>query len=466
MLLRPPETVAAEAARHDLGAQLGAYRTRRANPIRAAWLGAALGSALALLALLSGVPLASVLVAPLAIACGLGYALLAPPRHGRRWLVVYERGFVDTAGGGPPRVVLWEWALSRVEAGAIAVRLDGAAEPAQVSLHGLEPHADLVEAVDQRVAPVIVAHQLAVVRHGERLVFGPLAVTAEGLAQVADGVRLPWERFRSVRLVGADRIVIGEVGAARAWFSGGVPDAPVAARVIAGLRPTAKVIMPDAAESHAQRVRDRRRRYAASLAGLVVVALLPGVAYAAVGSSGDEGTAEPVSTPSVSPTPVSTVSPTPTLPPGVPETVYGYSAACIGRGIPGAPPYQGPGPHPIHVHDGPGVRGPDHWYTEDVTKIQLVICGDSTTGRVLKKCEYLGINADDVTQDMVLGRYTFEIREARTARVVGTVRIDGEDAYCRPGLFGRQVDEKQQVSVPFGSQMEAALSKYVDAYVP
>jgi hypothetical protein len=465
VLLRPPETVAAEAARHDLGARLGAARTRRADPIRAAWLGAAAGSLLALLTLLLGVPLAAALLAPLATASGVAYALLAPPRAGRRWLVVYERGFVDAPGAGPARVVLWEWALGRVEAGAIVVRLDGAAEPTRVTLDGLEPHADLAEAIAQRVTPVVVAHQLAAVRHGEQVVFGPLAVTAEAITQVAGGAYLPWERLRSVRLVGGDRIIIGEVGAPRAWFSGAVPDAPVAAQVIARIRPTASVIMPDQAETHAERLRQRRRRAVASLAGLVALALLPGVAWAAVGPTDDEVTAGPVSAQSASPSPESTASPTPTLPPGLPESVYQYSAACVGRGFPGAPPYQGPGPHPIHVHDGPGVRGPDNWYTEDVTKIQLVVCGDSTTGRVLKKCEYLGVNSDDVTQDMVLGRYTFEIREARTARVIGQVRLDGEDDYCRKAIVGTEIDDKQQVSVPFGSQLEAALTKYVDAYV-
>ncbi|MEH1125556.1 hypothetical protein [Micromonospora sp. CPCC 206061] len=414
-----------------------------------------------------GIPLAGALLAPLAIASGVGYALLAPPRHGRRWLVVYERGFVDARRAEPARVVLWEWTLGRVEAGVIVVRLDGAAEPTRVALDGLEPHADLVDAIDQRVTPVIVAHLLAAVRHGEQVVFGPLAVSADAIAEVTDGVHLPLERLRSVRLVGGDRIVIGEVGAARAWFSGAVPAAPVAVRVIAGLRPTASVIMPDPAETLAERVRQRRHRAVASLAGLVALALLPGVAWAAVGPTDDEEPAGPVSTRAASPSSESTASPTPSLSPGLPESVFQYSAACVGRGFPGAPAYQGAGPHPIHVHDGPSVRGPANWYTEDVTKIQLVICGASSTGRVLRKCEYLGIGNDsrDVTQDMVLGRYAMEIREARTARVVGQVRFDGEDDKCRLGLFGRQVDEKQQVSVPFGSQIEAALTKYVDAYV-
>ncbi|GLI03220.1 hypothetical protein [Phytohabitans aurantiacus] len=461
MLLRPPETVAAEAARHDLGARLGAARTRRANPIKAGWLGAAIGLPFALILL--PVPFATVLLPPLAIASGVAYALLAPPRHGRRWLVAYERGFIDATKAEPVRVVLWEWALGRVEDSAIVVRLDGAAEPTRVTLHGLEPHTDLLETIDQRVMPLVVAHQLAAAGHGERLVFGPLAVTAGAITQAAEGEPLPWERVRSVRLVGGDRLVIGEFGAPRAWFSGAVPDAPVAVRVIAGLRPAATVIMPDAVETHAELIRRRRRRALASLAGLVALALLPGAAWAVVGTSGDEESTRPVGTQAA--TPESTVSPTPTLPPGVPETVYGYSAACLGRGFPGAPPYQGPGPHPIYVNGAGDARGPDAWYTEDVTKIQLVACGNSTTGRVLKKCEYLGINTPDVSQDMVLGRYTFEIREARTARVLGQVRLDGEDTYCRSAILGTETDDKKQVSVPFGSQIEAALRKYVDAYV-
>ncbi|BCB75412.1 hypothetical protein GCM10022251_77770 [Phytohabitans flavus] len=404
----PPETVAAEAARHGLVARLVAAATRRTDPIRAGWLGAAVGAPLALLMFLLGMPVAGVLLVPAAIACGVGYAL-ALPKGGRR------------------------------EA----------------------------EAVDQPVTSVSVAQQIAAIRQGERLVVGPLAVTADSIERLADGVHLPWERVRSVRLVGDDRIIIGETGGQRGWFSGAVPDALGAVRLIAGLRPTASVIMPDPTSGHAERAGVRHRPHLASLAGLAALALLPGVAYAVVGPVGDKGSAGSASTRPAALSPSGTgssptASPSPSPRPGLPETVYEYSAACVGRGFPGAPPYQGAGPHPIYVHNG-GVRGPDSWHSEDPAKIQLVVCVKSSEGRVLKKCEYHGIGREGVTQDMVLGRYRLVVREARTAKVIAEMRLDGANRYCRLGLVGGEASpDRRQVSKLSTEQLQEALGQYVE----
>jgi len=143
----------------------------------------------------------------------------------------------------------------------------------------------------------------------------------------------------------------------------------------------------------------------------------------------------------------------------VPKTIYGYSAVCRGQGFAGAARYGGRGPHLIHVDEN-FVEGPARWYSKDPAKIQIVACVELRKGRVLKECSYFG-DGKEVVQDMVLGRYTLVIREARTAKVIGRTRIDGADAECLFLLYGRQTSD-EQVSVPTVTQIRTALRRFVE----
>ncbi|MBE1489363.1 hypothetical protein [Plantactinospora soyae] len=481
MLFRPPGTVATGAAGQDLGPRLATYRAWRTDPFTAVWIAVGAAVVLAVLSFLVGLPAVGVALVPVAALGAAAYAGLLPPAGGRRWLVVHERGFVDAVDGVPPLVARWEWVSGPVRPGpdgsrAISVHPVGAAEPTRVVLDGLAPLADLVAAVELGVGPVIVSRALAAARAGERVEFGPLAVTADGVERVADGDRLPWELVDSVRLVAGERIVLGRAGEVRAWFSGQVPEAAVAIGLIAALRPATAPGQPDtaifvpAAVSAAGRARDRRRRYLVSVAGLVVLALLPGVAYAAIDQPDDQ--ARPAATkpvlrvaPTPSPTrPSPTPTPTPSLVPPplprLPETIYGYSPVCDGQGFAGAARYGGRAPHPVHVDEN-FVRGPGRWYSDNPAKIQIVACVQLQKGRVLKKCRYFG-GGKDVVQNMVLGRYTLVIREARTAKIIGRTRIDGADADCLFLLYGAREPDEQQVSVPTEAQIRTALRRYVE----
>ncbi|MBF9133177.1 hypothetical protein I0C86_30070 [Plantactinospora sp. S1510] len=481
MLLRPPGTVAVAAAGQDLGPRVATYRAWRADPFPAVWIAVGAAVVLAVLSFLVGVPAIGVVLVPVAALGAAAYAGLLPPDGGRRWLVVYERGFVDVVDGGPPLAVRWESVGGPVRIGpdgcrAISVHPVGAVEPVRVVLDGLAPLVDLVEAVDQGVGPVVVARHLAAARAGERVEFGPLAVTVDAVERVADGDRLPWEQIESVRLVAGERIVLGRAGEARAWFSGQVPEAAAATGLIAALRPPAEfggpgtaIFAPDAV-TPAGRVRDRRRRHLASLAGLVVLALLPGAAFAAVDRPDDEirpvaarptPPAVPTRSPiRPSPTPSPLPSPSVPPPPVLPETIYGYSDVCRGQGFTGAARYGGRAPHPIHVDEN-FVQGPARWYSDNPAKIQIVACVQLRKGRVLKECSYFG-DGKRVVQDMVLGRYTLVIREARTAKIIGRTRIDGTDADCLILLYGRRDPDEQQVSVPTQAQIRTALRRYVE----
>ncbi|MFC6018261.1 hypothetical protein ACFP2T_18880 [Plantactinospora solaniradicis] len=477
MLLRPPGTVAIGAAEQDLGLRVATYRAWRADPFTAIWVAVGAAVVLAVLSFLVGLPAVGVVLVPVAALGAAAYAGLLPPVGGRRWLVVYERGFVDVFDGGPPLVVRWESVGGPVRIGpdgsrAISVHPVGAVEPVRFVLDGLAPLTDLVEAVEQGVRPVVVARHVASARAGERVEFGPLAVTADGVERVADGDRLPWELIESVRLVAGERIVIGRTGELRAWFSGPVPEATAATGMIAALRPPAEsgrpgtAIFVPAAVTPAGRARDRRRRHLASLAGLVVLALLPGVAFAAIDEPADEirpaaTRPTPSAAPRPSPTrPSPTPSPVPPPRPALPETIYGYSDVCRGQGFTGAARYAGRAPHPVYVDEN-FVRGPARWYSDNPAKIQIVACVQLRKGRVLDECSYFG-DGKRVVQDMVLGRYTLVIREARTAKIIGRTRIDGADAECLFLLYGRQDPDEQQVSTPTEAQIRTALRRYVE----
>lgn len=476
MQLRPPGIIATVAAGQDLGQRVATYRSWRTDLVRAAWIAGVVAVVPAVGSVLIGLPVVGLLLVPLAVLGAAAYAALLRPVGGRRWQVVYERGLVDVIDNGPPLLARWEWVEGRVRPGpagghAILVHPVGAVAPIWVVLTGLEPLADLVETVDLHVEPVIVARHLTALEAGERVEFGPLAVTADTVERVNDGDRLPWESVESVRLVSGDRIVINRSGELRAWFSGQLPDASVAAGTIAGLRPQGDADQPGttvlvpAPAPHTERLRNRRRRYLAPLAGLVVLALLPGVGYAAIDDPDDRSrTTATRTTPPAVPT-RSPVRPSPTpsrvpppLPP-LPETIYGFSPVCEGKGFSGAARYGGPGPHPIYVAEN-FLQGPANWYSEDPAKIQLVACVELRKGRVLKSCRYYG-DGKRVVQDMLLGRYTLVFREARTAKVIGQARIDGAKADCLLLLFGRQTSD-EQVSVPTAAQIRNALRRYVE----
>lgn len=88
-------------------------------------------------------------------------------------------------------------------------------------------------------------------------------------------------------------------------------------------------------------------------------------------------------------------------------------------------------------------------------------CDELRKGRVLKKRRYFG-DGNDAVQDMVQGRYTLVIREARTAKVVGRTRTDGAKADCLHLLYGPQEPGEQQVGVPTKTQITKALRRFVE----
>ncbi len=183
-------------------------------------------------------------------------------------------------------------------------------------------------------------------------------------------------------------------------------------------------------------------------AGVVVVAgLLVGSAAC---TGGGRATTGPTASPSVfTSATVATGSPaktgaraTATLPlpaetdPSVlPGDTSGYDVVCGGTGVPAAPEYRGPGPHPMTrinttIGNRPGLDKdyppiPSAWETNDVHLVQLVACVTMRPGAFIRRCRYEGSFTEEgrlFTLTLSGRSYTVDIRSARTGKRIGPTR--------------------------------------------
>lgn len=139
-----------------------------------------------------------------------------------------------------------------------------------------------------------------------------------------------------------------------------------------------------------------------------------------------------------------------------------------------AAPYQGAGPHPAVVVGG-GVRsqvvGTTAAPDPPAAVVQLVACGrrvDRPGDGPILSCPYgvIGATSPVVTEKHYRGHYSYEVRELRTGRTVGTFSIDGADASCDSGrVINVPYDGPAVVTLvtdPDAGALVRMLRRYVD----
>ncbi|RZS45209.1 hypothetical protein EV193_1011096 [Herbihabitans rhizosphaerae] len=170
-------------------------------------------------------------------------------------------------------------------------------------------------------------------------------------------------------------------------------------------------------------------------------------------------------------------------PVNVPCPVTPAEVAAGRQTFPDAAPYAGPGPHPVgrwfadrRPGDGHGAPQrdkdtplPANWLVADEGRrtMQLVLCEylDSVGGSV-RGCAYQGIgNATGSSGSLAVvpARYTFELVEARTGRVLTTFQLDGRTESCPPLTRGTS---GVSPLVPGEIELVNAVRSFVERPVP
>jgi hypothetical protein len=146
-----------------------------------------------------------------------------------------------------------------------------------------------------------------------------------------------------------------------------------------------------------------------------------------------------------------------------PHELADLAEVCAGDGIGRAAAYEGEAPHPIAVFgDHPT---PEYSAGAPADTVQLVGCQRSTSGSApdaTATCSYEGGHTLTIFQ----GTYEITVREARTARVVAVVGIDGERTTdCLEVLHVRTDDlssDQELLTVPEYAAYERTLSDVTD----
>jgi hypothetical protein len=500
MVVRPPVGVQEVAAQNQLGRVDRSFDNHRrpSTPVVGTVVGVA--ALAATVAGFAGQAAVAIALGPLTLLGIAAYAWLLPPPGGRRWVVLYEHGLIDTR---PPatRAVRWD-DVSEVEHGpdgtVLTARQGGPDETARVWLGGLGAPDRVAAAVDRHVQPRALARAEADLESTGRAVFGGLIVERDGLRRASDGEALPWQGIAGHYLLDGSRLRVTRATDRTAWFDAGVPNARAADRFVDRHDPTARPAgggPPDAAplldtdlaaqDADAAQRRSRAHRSTAVLAALAVA---PALLYPAVASvrPASEDTAAPAARPSATPTAAAPTSGSPTasgppvlrLPPGTRKDFTGYAAVCKGDSFSGAAAYTGPGPHPIMffgvgnltdwrtghlgILDDAAVQP---WYATDVTQVQLVACVDRTDGPRIRGCgTYEGVGGTTVTVTLVWSDYTFTVYEAKTGKpVVQNLRVRGNKNTTCPALVLDDNSTNQQTvrTEITGAQVAEALRRVV-----
>lgn len=116
---------------------------------------------------------------------------------------------------------------------------------------------------------------------------------------------------------------------------------------------------------------------------------------------------------------------------GRPGEGVALSAACAppGTAFAGAPPFEGPGPHPVAV-----VPARQAFPAPDAAQLVACIEPDGDAGLADRRCSYstsnMGIGGQVEVRSLRRGWYRITVYELRTHRQVGSERVIGEDAQC------------------------------------
>ena len=157
----------------------------------------------------------------------------------------------------------------------------------------------------------------------------------------------------------------------------------------------------------------------------------------------------------------------------LPGAVSGFGAVCAGRSFPGAATYQGTGPRPMFFagpFDPSNEAGsvPAAWLTEDVTKIELVVCATRTQGGVASTCDYAAAptiaRTAEVSVPLRYGVYRLVVFEVRTRRQVAEVSLRGEGLVCAEHVAVRpdgSDSPESQLSTLLPYQVTEALTKHI-----
>jgi hypothetical protein len=217
------------AGQADLGTRELVARGRR--PIGSAPLRGTLGAGalVTVSAALAGVAWLATPALPLA-ALGLAvYAHAVPPRRGRLWIAVHERGLVLSQ----PLAAVGREDVG-YDGGLLTAAVGHGPDRVRAPVEGLSRRCRLANAVLRHTQLLVLARANELIEDGRQVTFGPLTIDADGLRQASTGDWLPWADIATVRLIDGDSLYIVRAEPRRAWFDGTVPDPLAAAALITG----------------------------------------------------------------------------------------------------------------------------------------------------------------------------------------------------------------------------------------
>jgi hypothetical protein len=217
-----------------------------------------------------------------------------------------------------------------------------------------------------------------------------------------------------------------------------------------------------------------RRGRPALAAGVVALAIaVPVALYATTAPraaadrpwTAPSATPSPTESPSPIPSPVATVQ-------QLPFTVDDYRQTCtLHVAYTGAAPYGGRGPHPTAFFPemgSPDVLGPPAGQPAVdrlIASVQLVACvwldtTDAASDGTANTCVYEGAGFEDSTVTMLWGHYKIDVYEARTARLLATLRVRLLNTKCPEVLMFVGGRAPALFSHSDGTEATAALRRY------
>jgi hypothetical protein len=432
------------------------------------WILTGIATALALIAFWGGVAVVGYTLVPVTVLSYIGFARLVPPRGGRRWLVLFERGFVEGTVLDGVRAVDWKdvQALEQtpgVPGGiTMALRTEHDGEPRLVSFDP-PAHRRMFQKFEVCLRRFVLEQARVALRDHGSVSFTPLTITMGGLKVSGTDRLLPWEQKARV-IVDGDRLTVSTTspsGLLVTWFEGQVPHAAACREIIhevaAPTRQSAAMSLRSellAVSRWPSSVADPLRKH---LVGLAVLALVIPTAYAGYARL--------------------------FLPVRQTEPPFEYllDEACGDRRVAftSAARYEGPGPHPVVAYDDvvhqPEVDSqfpqiPAEWRPQRPALTQLIVCvrmDVALTGRTpVTVCHaqelFSGFSS---TLTFYRAEYQVDVYEARTGKMVGTTSLVAAEATCPHSWRASRQVGGSQIDVPArpsGQAYRDALRGYVE----
>ena len=143
----------------------------------------------------------------------------------------------------------------------------------------------------------------------------------------------------------------------------------------------------------------------------------------------------------------------------MPQTFGDLAAVCEGATYPAAPPYAGPGPHPIVLVAHPERPELSVPLSEAVSEVQLVACAHRLDS-FIENCSYFN-GRRGANQDLVSGDVQLLIVEVRTGnRVDRTVAPGQPSPSCAPEISGSGTSGQTQYGPVDWQAINAVLDRY------